>query len=172
MLGCKECGFCTKRSALWIVIADWDSFSLYLINTVFETIDIEVESEAEQMLMDRRGHVGRHQRRNVGSFAAIFDRTHPNDASEFHLHLNGAIEIEVPKKAVFIIPHCVNRTDYKSARSPHFSGLGERISVFPQNAIVFLVHADGIFNPAGGAVPVYDVMIEVIDFAQTVATQS
>ncbi len=42
--------------------------------------------------------------------------------------------------------------------------------VLPQDAVIFLMHADSIFDGAGRAVPVHNVVIEVMDFAETVAT--
>ncbi len=119
--------------------------------------------------MNRRGDIGRDQRGHVRSLTAIFDSADADNTCQLHLHLNSTVEIQVPKETIFIIAYSVHRAHNQTARSAYLCGLGQPVMMFPQNSIVFFMHADGIFDGAGGTVPIHNIVVKVINLAEAVA---
>ena len=104
-----------------------------LVDRVALSLQVEVEPEAEQVLVDGGGERGRDQRRRVRA-CSVGHRRHPDDARQLDLHLDRAVEVEVPEDPVLVIAERVDRADDEPARPPHLRlprGC-EHVRVLPQ----------------------------------------
>ena len=88
-----------------------------------------------------------------------------HNASEFHFHLDRAIKIQVPKKAIVIVTDRKDGTNDQTTRTSHLTCAGLCIEMFPLNTVIFLMHTDRMFNSADLAFMRDQVDIKIVDFA-------
>src|SRR5206468_2442043 len=94
------------------------------------------------------------------------------DAGELDLQLNVAVLIEVPEEAVLVVLDGGNRGDDEPAAPPHFGAVrNAAISVLPQNAVILLVHADGVLHGEQVPAAIDHVGVEVLDVAEAIAAE-
>ena len=123
------------------------------------------------MLVNRGGQVGRNQRGELGLLGPGFHSADTNDTGQLDLHLNRAVQIQIPEEAILIIPDRKERADHQTSRASDFRGCGQQVPMLPQHAVIFFVHADGVFDGIDGTVGQQRGHIKIMDFAQTVAAQ-
>ena len=87
------------------------------------------------------------------------------------LELDGAVEVEVPVEAVVVVADRGEERDHQAALAAHLAGVGEQVRVLPEDAVVLLVHADGVADGLRVAEVVGDDGVGVVDVAEAVAAQ-
>ena len=81
------------------------------------------------------------------------------------------VEEEVPVEGVFVVRDGGDEGDHEFAAAAGFGGAFAEVEVLPEDGVVFLVHADGVFDGQRVAVAVGGDAVEVFDFAQAVTAQ-
>lgn len=76
--------------------------------------------------------------------------------------------IEVPEKSIFIVGNSAKKGDSESPRPPDFSHTSPPILMFPQNPIVFLVHANAVLQCLHSSKEVGEMSIKVLDVTKTI----
>ena len=146
-------------------------FHVHFVHAGGVTVEIEIKAEAEQVLVDGRCEVGRDQGGVLRAFLAIVHRRNADDAGELGLHLDGAVEIQIPVEAVFVVADSVEGTDHEPPGAAHLGGLAVAVVVLPEDAVVLLVDAYCALDGTGAAVRLHRHVVEVVDFAEAVAAE-
>jgi hypothetical protein len=92
-------------------------------------------------------------------------------AGQLDLVFDGAVLVEVPEIAVFVVSDGSDHRDHQPSRAPDFGLAGPPVHVFPADAVVFLVQADRVLDQLRAAVVVVEPGIEVADLTEAVAAQ-
>ena len=141
-----------------------------LVHLVVGAVDLHIESDVEQVLV-----VGRSQARGdhpgVVSGIAVGHGHGGHDPGQLHFELHGAVEVEVPVEAVLVIAHRGDGAHDQSTRPPYFAAPGDHVDVLPEDAVVLLVHADGVGPSMRLAAFVGKDVVEVADLAEAVAAE-
>ena len=141
-----------------------------LVDLVLGTVDVEVETRVEEVLMMRRGHAfGDHVRER--GLRARLDRHRRHDAGQLHLELDVAVEIEVPVEAVLVVADRRDEADHEPAAAAHLGSPAEHVDVLPEDPVVLFVHADRVVDHPRLALLVRDRRVEVVDLAEAVAAE-
>ena len=93
------------------------------------------------------------------------------DAGELDLELDGAVLMEDPVDAVFVVGRREHVRDEQFAPSCHDDGVIPEVGMFEQYARVFFVDADGVLDGLRGASFVDKVGVHVMDCALAVTSQ-
>ena len=72
------------------------------------------------------------------------DRHRRHDPGELHLELHGAVEVEVPVEPVLVVADGGDGADHQAPRPAHLGAARDHVDVLPEDAVVLLVHADGV----------------------------
>ena len=138
---------------------------------VVGSVDVGVHAQTEEMLVvvgvDSRVHFGAPA---VGVFAGVHG-VGVEDAGEFDFELDGAVLVEDPVDAVFVVGGGEDVGDDEFARAGDDDGIVAEVGVFEEDAVVFLVDADGVFDGLGRARAVHKVKVHVVDAAFAVTPQ-
>ena len=119
-----------------------------LDETVRVAVDGHIEPRAENVLVDMTDDAGQH-------FLAVFRRLAGNarrrvdDAGRLHFEFDGAVDVEIPVHRVFVVPDGADAGDDELARAPDLTAVGPEVPMLPQDARIFLVDADALFNRDG-----------------------
>src|SRR5262249_3387844 len=97
------------------------------------------------MLVNQRHESWSHERAMFGCLSWGYGPT-IHYSSQFNLVLNRAILVEIPVKAVIIVTDCGEERDDQSPGSPNLRFASTPVGMLPENSIVLLMHADGIFE--------------------------
>ena len=99
-------------------------------------------------------------------------RAQREDAGQLDLELDVAVLVEIPEEAVLVVLDRRDRRDDQPARAAHLRVVGQpAVGVLPEDAEVFLVHADGVLDRQRLAAAVAQVGVEVADQAEAVAAE-
>ena len=95
-----------------------------------------------------------------------------DDARELDLHLDGPVLVEIPEEPVLVVADGGDAGHHQTPGATHLGLADAPVGVFPQDAVILLVHAHGVGN--GERLPAARVhyRVEVVDLAQAVTPQS
>ena len=94
-----------------------------------------------------------------------------HDAGQFHFQFDGAVQIEVPEEAVFVVPDGGDQGDDQPAGSSGLDIHDHVVGMFPKQAGVLLMHADGIFDYGGRTGGVGYHAVEIMDVTAAIAAE-
>src|SRR6185437_11096756 len=140
-----------------------------LVHGVPAVVQPEIQAHVEKVLVDGRVDA----RRNhcpVRARLARRDGPYRENASQLDLVLDRTVLVEVPEEAVLVVADGRNAREYKPPGAPNFR-TRIAIDVFPKDAVVLFVKADGVFDAVGLTVRRRENAIEVTDFAEAIAAQ-
>lgn len=134
-------------------------------------IDISVNAQTEQVLMVMGVHAGVDLcAPAVGVFAGVHG-VRVQNAGELDVKLDGAVLVEDPVDAVFIVRGCEDLGDDKFPAAGDDRRVVAEISVLEQYPSVFLMNADGVFDNCASAGTVDESRIHVVDCTFAVAAE-
>ena len=143
---------------------------LDLDDGVVRPVHRHVEADIEHVLVDMADDAGPNARSAPG-LAALRQAGGVDDAGQLHIQFDGAVEVQVPVEPVFVVADGRDERDHQPPGAPGIGFLGAEIGVFPENAAIFLVQADGVLDHLRGAVDPVDHRIEVVDRAEAVTAE-
>ena len=120
-----------------------DGHRVDLEHRVVGPVDLDVEPHVEEVLVVGRGQTRRHHL-GVRAGVAVGHRHGRHDPGELHLELHGAVEVEVPVEPVLVVADGGDGAHHQPARPAHLGAARDHVDVLPEDAVVLLVHADGV----------------------------
>mmetsp|Transcript_55314 Transcript_55314/g.118943 ORF Transcript_55314/g.118943 Transcript_55314/m.118943 type:complete len:249 (+) Transcript_55314:197-943(+) len=127
----------TEKIATGILRTLGNQLHLLLTQAVWATIEIPIQSEAEEVLMDGRSNVLRDNWCELG--IRCLPTAHRHDACKFYLYLDLAVKVEVVVPTVIIVAHSTEAADNEPASTPHLRDPSAGISGFPLNACILFM---------------------------------
>jgi len=143
LLGLQGGGDSVEAVLHGVVGTDGQRFGVDLVDGVGATIHIKVQPHTEEVLVDQPIQVGGDEGA-VGE--VVGGGTAEQDARELDFVLDGAVLVEVPEEAIFVVIDRGDEGEDETARSPHRHTVPPPIRVLPQNAEVFFMHTDSILG--------------------------
>jgi hypothetical protein len=163
----QQRGFRIPAVAIGILWADGLRHRVDFVNLVVTAIHIKIEAHGKEMLVVEGIHLRGHQ---SAVFALTRQRRRQQNPGQLHLVLDGAVLIEVPVKAVFIIVDSGEKGEDETARSPHIHLVSSPVRMLPEHAEVLFMEADRIFRHRHLTATVGEHRVKVTDFPQAVTT--
>mmetsp|Transcript_123253 Transcript_123253/g.275258 ORF Transcript_123253/g.275258 Transcript_123253/m.275258 type:complete len:337 (-) Transcript_123253:583-1593(-) len=136
-LGLQQPALDTEKIATRILRTLGEQLHLFLTQAVGATIEIPIQSEAEEVLMDGRSNVLRDNWCELG--IRCLPTAHRHDACKFYLYLDLAVKVEVVVPTVIIVAHSTEAADNEPASTPHLRDPSAGISGFPLNACILFM---------------------------------
>src|SRR5438874_4510138 len=102
---------------------------------------------------------------------ALGNRAAVHDPRQLDLVLDGAVLVQIPEKAVVIVPDRREKREHQTTRAPGLHLVRPPVRVLPQNAIVLLVHAHGIWQRYCLAPSIGHDGVKIVNVAQAIAAQ-
>ena len=169
-LACQHPARRIEHVAVGIVVAPRARHELVLGDGVALAVDHHVQASVEEVLVRRAAQaLGDHAA--PGIRLAGRDRRRLDDAGQLGLELDGAVLIEVPVEAVIVVADGREERDDEAARAAHLEGVVAELVVLPEDAVVLLMHADGVLHHHGLAEIVGGRHVEIVDVAEAVAAE-
>ena len=170
VLGLKKRRLRTEGVADRIVRTNRDRLGLNLAHRVVRAIDVEVEAEAEEVLMVRTRKASVDHARPL-QHLAVRVRHRRDDAVELHFELDVAIEAKVPPKRVVVVADCRHRVDDEASRAPALNIARGMVGVLPEQTEILFVQTDRIRQLDDLTMAIREVRVEVRNVADAVAAQ-
>jgi hypothetical protein len=145
--------------------------SVDLEDGVFRTVDVRVDTQTEEMLMIVRINTGVNFSSPAFGVFAWVHRIRVQDTSEFDFQLDGAVLVEDPVHAVFVVGGGEDVRDDEFATAGDDYGIVAEIGVFEENAGIFFVDADGVFDGGAFSGAVDEGGVHVVDCSFAVAPE-
>ena len=142
-----------------------------LINCVFRAVDVRVYAHAEEMLVVVRVDAGVDL---CAPAMGVFARVHGvgvQNPRQLDLELDGAVLVEDPVDGVLVIRGGEDMRDQQLSASCDDYAVVAEIGVFEEDACIFFVDADGVFDRLGGSGAVDEGGVHVVDCAFAVAAE-
>ena len=129
-----------------VVLVDRVGHDVDPLDGVGDAVEVEVEPHVEEVLMIR-GVELRGDEVAVRRRLARAGGPQREDAGQLDLELDRAVLVEVPEEAVLVVLDRRDRRDDQPPRPPDLGRVGQAaVGVLPEDAVVFLVHADGVLD--------------------------
>ena len=170
-LACQHPARHVEHVAVGVVVAPRTRHELVLGDGIALAVDHHVQASIEEVLVRRAAQTFRHHAA-PGIRLAGRDGRGLDDAGQLGLELDGAVLIEVPVEAVVVVADGREERDDEAARAAHLEGVVAELVVLPEDAVVLLVHADGVLHHHGPAEIVGRRHVEVVDVAEAVAARA
>ena len=142
-----------------------------LEDCVVRSVDVGVDAQAEEMLMVVRVDAGIHLGAPALGILTGIHGVGVEDAGELDLELDGAVLVEDPVDAVFVVGRREDVRDDELARPRHDDRVVAEVGVLEEDARVFLVDADGVLDRRAGPGAVDEGGVQVVDRALAVAAE-
>ena len=145
--------------------------SIDLENGVQGPIDIGIDAHAEDMLVVMCVDAGINFRAPFLGVLAGIHGVGIKNTSELDLELDGAILVEDPVNAVFVVCGCEDMRDDKFSPAGDDDGIVAEIAMLEEDPSVFFVDTDGVFDYLRGAGAVDEGGVHVVDCTFAVAAE-
>ena len=139
-------------------------------HAVAGAVDRHVQARIEEMLVGGTAERG-HDHAAPGISLALHEGGGLHDARQLGLELDGAVLVEVPVEAVVVVPDSGEEADDEAPRTARLADAGPEFIVLPEDAVVFLVHADGVAHDEGLAEIVRCRHVEIVDVPEAIAAE-
>lgn len=164
-----------KRIAVLVLLAPdrgVRSVRIDLENRVEGPVDIRIDAHTEEMLVVVGIDAGVDFR---APFFGVLTGVHGvgvEYSGEFDLELDGAVLVEDPVDAVFVVCGSEDMRDDELSPAGDDDGVIAEVGVLEEDPGIFLVDADGVLDDLGGARAVDEGGIHVVDGPFTIAAES
>src|SRR5919112_704768 len=157
--------------AMRVLFSRGHRLGVHLVDRVLLPVHVHVEAEVEEMLVDRPVEPLVVEELTVAGILPGPKRPGGDDPGQLALKLDGPVLVEVPEEAVLVVGHRRDEGDHEPAASTNLGLLAAHVEVLPQEAVVLLVHADGILDGERVPFAVGDYAVEVMDLSQAVTAE-
>ena len=139
-------------------------------NGIARPVHRHLQPGAESVLMDMALQAGGHFNPVFGGLAGQASGG-VDDAGGLHLEGDLAGLVEIPVEGIFVIADGADRGDHQLAATPDLGAFGTEIPMFPEDAVILLMDADGLLDLENAAFHGVQLGIQIGDMAQAVAAQ-
>src|ERR1700677_2919397 len=116
--------------AIRILWTKWESIGVALHDRVVGAVDLDVESSAEDVLVNMPNNAGGDFCAKATRFAGKTGRG-VDDPGRLHFVFNAPVLMEIPIRSVFVVANRRDRRDHQAPRSADLGSLSPHVNVLP-----------------------------------------